>query len=263
MRKSTGHKIVIIGCGNVAWHLAKQLAAFKNYKLFVYNHKANSLLNDFKTKLKCSVTSNLKNIVTDADLYFICVADKNIASVAKRIKTKNSNAIIVHTSGSAKINELGDRSNTAVFYPLQTFSKQDEVNWKEVPVIVEAKNAAIKTKILNLAKEFSNNVISLNYKERLKLHLAAVLVNNFTNALFVAAADLAAKDKKILLPLIKQTVLKIQKLDPLAAQTGPARRGDKRVMEKHLKLISKNTELKKIYLQLSNLIIKQQAKKHA
>lgn len=263
MQKPTGHKIVIIGCGNVAWHLAKQLAGLKKYELFVYNHKTNSLLNDFKTRLKCSITSNLNNIVTDADLYFICVADKNIASVAKKIKAKNSNAVIIHTSGSAKINELGDRSNTAVFYPLQTFSKQDEVNWKEIPIVVEAKNSAGRTKILNFAKAFSNNVSSLNYKERLTLHLAAVLVNNFTNALFVAAGDLAGKDRKILLPLIKQTVLKIQKLDPLAAQTGPAKRGDKKVMEKHLKLISKNTELKKIYLQLSNLIIKQQAKKHA
>lgn len=263
MQKPTGHKIVIVGCGNVAWHLAKQLAGLKKHELVVYNHKANTLLNDFKTKLKCSITSNLNNIVTDADLYFICVADKHIASVAKKIKAKNSNAIIIHTSGSAKINELGDRPNAAVFYPLQTFSKYDDVNWKKTPIIVEAKNVATKNKILNFAKAFSNNVSNLNYKERITLHLAAVLVNNFTNALYVAAGDLAGKNSKILLPLIEQTVIKIKKLDPRIAQTGPAKRGDKKVMDKHLKLISKNADLKKIYLQLSNLIIKQQAKKHA
>lgn len=260
MQETAKHKIVIIGCGNVAWHLAKQLAGFKKYELFIYNHKANSLLNDFKTKLKCSVTPNLSKIITDADLYFVCVADKNISSVARKIKVKNARAIVIHTSGSAKIDELGEKFNTAVFYPLQTFSKQDDVSWKEIPIIVEAKNASIKTKILTLAKEFSNNVISLKYKERLALHLAAVIVNNFTNALFVAAGDLVRKDKKILLPLIKQTILKIQKIDPRLAQTGPAKRGDKNVMDKHLKLLSSNTELQNIYKQLSKLIVKQQTK---
>ncbi|MDP1803273.1 MAG: DUF2520 domain-containing protein [Bacteroidota bacterium] len=260
MQKTAKHKIVIIGCGNVAWHLAKQFTGLKKYELFVYNHRANNLLNDFKTKLKCSVSPNLNKIITDADFYFICVVDKNISSVAKKIKIKNPNAIVIHTSGSAKINELGEKFSTAVFYPLQTFSKHDEVNWKETPIIVEAKNATIKTKILNLAKDFSNNVSSLNYKERLTLHLAAVLVNNFTNALFVAAGDLVGKDKKMLLPLIKQTVLKIQKLDPRAAQTGPAKRGDKNVMEKHLKLLSSKNDIKKTYKQLSSLIVKQQTK---
>ncbi|MBA2613721.1 MAG: DUF2520 domain-containing protein [Bacteroidetes bacterium] len=261
MQKPSRHKIVIIGCGNVAWHLAKQLAGLKKYDLFIYNHQPNVLLNEFKTKLKCSITPNLNKIVTDADLYFICVADKFISTVAKKIK--DPKAIVIHTSGSAKINELGNRANAAVFYPLQTFSKNDEVNWKETPVIVEAMNTATKSKILDLAKRFSNTVTSLNYKERLELHLAAVLVNNFTNALYVSADELIGKSHKILLPLIKQTVLKLEKLDARAAQTGPAKRGDKKVMEKHLKLLSKNKDLKKIYLQLSNLIVKQQTKKHA
>lgn len=265
MRERARHKIVIIGCGNVAWHLAKLFSSIKKYELFIYNHKPNVLLNDFKSKLKCETISNLNNVIADAEYYFICVGDKFISEVSKKIKPKNSYAVVVHTSGSVKPDELGELKNAAVFYPLQTFTKADEINWKETPIIIEAKNAAVKNKVMLFAKQFSNNVNSLNYKERLKLHLAAVLVNNFTNALYVAANDLISENKKnkLLLPLIKQTVLKLDKLDVREAQTGPAKRKDEMVMKKHLKLLSGNSDLKKIYKQLSSLIIKQQTKKHA
>ncbi|MDO8999924.1 MAG: DUF2520 domain-containing protein [Bacteroidota bacterium] len=265
MQKKLKHKIVIIGCGNLAWHLARRFSGLKNYELFIYNHKPNTLLNDFRTKLKCTTHSSLANIIPDADFYFICVTDKFVSQVAKKINLNKPISILIHTSGSLKINELGNKANTAVFYPVQTFSKQDEINWKETPIIIEAKNKIVQTKIAKLAKLFSENSINLDYKQRLKIHLAAVLVNNFTNALFVAAGDLIPKNSgnKFLLPLIKQTVLKIEHMDPLLAQTGPAKRNDSVVMKKHLKLLSQNEELKYIYKQLSELIVTQQTKKHA
>ncbi len=263
MQKQARHKIVIIGCGNVAWHLAKQVSSLKKYELFVYNHQPNNLLNDFKKKLKCNTAANLNKIITDAEFYFICVGDRFISSASKKIKS--TNGIVIHTSGSLKIDELGGHKNAAVFYPLQTFSKQDEINWKVTPIIIEAKNTVVKDTLTNFAKQFSNNVNTLNYKSRLTLHLAAVLVNNFTNALYVAANDLISENKKskLLLSLIKQTVLKLDKLDARAAQTGPAKRKDETVMKKHLKLLSGDSDLKKIYKQMSNLIIKQQTKNHA
>lgn len=265
MRERARHKIVIIGCGNVAWHLAKLFSSLKKYELFIYNHKSNSLLNDFKTKLKCHTASNLNNIIANAEFYFVCVGDKFISATAKKISPIIANAIIVHTSGSVKVDELGKHKNAGVFYPLQTFSKADDINWQETPIIIEAKNVDVKNKLTLFAKQFSHNVNSLNYKARLNLHLAAVLVNNFTNALYVAAEDLNYENKKVklLLPLIKQTVLKLNNLDARAAQTGPAKRKDETVIKKHLKLLSGNDDLKKIYKQMSNLIIKQQNKKHA
>lgn len=267
MQKKAKQKIVIIGCGNVAWHLAKHLSQVNIHEIFVYNHKPNSLLNDFKTKLKCTVEPNLNNIISDADFYFICVTDKFISGIAKKIKIKNTNAIVVHTSGSAKIDDLGNEINSAVFYPLQSFSKQVEVNWSEIPIIIEANSRKVKNKIFELAVLFSKKIVNSTYKERLKLHLAAVFVNNFTNSLFVVAEDLIKKNSsnnklELLFPLIKQTISKIEKIDPRAAQTGPAKRNDKTVMKKHLKLLSENSDLKKLYKQLSSLIVKQQTENH-
>ena len=158
MQKLNKHKIVILGCGNVAWHLAKHFFSLKNHELFIYNHKANALLNDFRLKLKCSTASSLNKIIPNADFYFICVTDKYISEVVKKIKIENKNAVLIHTSGSAKIEELGENNNSAVFYPLQSFSKNTNVNWKEIPIIIEAKKLSVKKKILDLAKLFSYNV---------------------------------------------------------------------------------------------------------
>lgn len=270
MKMPAGKKIVIIGCGNVAWHLAKHFQSLNTYALFVYNHKANPALNDFRLKLKCKTAVGLEQVITNADYYFICVSDQFIADTARQLEIKNPNAVLLHTSGSAKIEELGNSIyGTAVFYPLQTFSKNDVVDWKEIPLIVEAQAAEVEKNVTALAKQFSKNVTALTYKERLKLHLAAVLVNNFANALYVAAAQLTGtKDHcrhtiEMLLPLIKQTTLKLEKLSPLEAQTGPAKRNDEVVLKKHSRLLAKQPELKNIYKQLSKLIVQQQKEKHA
>src|SRR5690606_27140655 len=96
-----------------------------------------------------------------------------------------------------------------------------------------------------------------------KLHLSAVLVNNFVNALFVEANHLLADESgqrkfDLLLPLARQTVEKVKNMDPRAAQTGPAKRGDKKIIRKHLRLLKENSDLRKIYKQLSSLIVSQQ-----
>lgn len=268
MRNSAGFKIVIIGCGNVAWHLANHLKDIKHYNLFVYNHKPNIKLTDFKKKLNCKTQSSFNNIIADADFYFICVSDKFISDTVKKLKLINQNAIVVHTSGSMKIDAIDGFKNRAVFYPLQSFSKIDTIKWSEIPIIIETENLYTKHKISNLSKLFSKHIKHFNYEDRLNLHLSAVFVNNFTNALFVAASDLVSSNSAIakfdlLLPLIKQTVFKIENMPVRSAQTGPAKRGDNTVIKRHLKLLSEKSDLKKIYKQLSDLIVKQQTNNHA
>ncbi|MBL7932406.1 MAG: DUF2520 domain-containing protein [Bacteroidia bacterium] len=264
MKQNAQKQIVIIGCGNVAWHLAKVLISLKSFKVSVYNHRQNQLLDKFKKELKCPVGIGLGKIPGDADYYFICVSDKAISKVAAKLRIRNPNAILMHTSGSAELSDLGEGLYAkAVFYPLQSFSARAEVNWKEIPVLLECTDQNVFQKIKGLADLISEKVLKVSFSERLKLHLAAVLVNNFTNALYVSAADLLKNKKsgfslELLHPMINQTTEKIFTMDPRAAQTGPAKRGDKTVMEKHLDLINDNSDLKKLYKQLSKLIKKQQ-----
>ncbi len=253
-----------MGCGNLAWHLTAHLQSLKKFDLFVYNHKANKNLAEFKTKLGCKTQSNFKNIIKDADYYLICVADRSISAVSNKINSTKTNALVLHTSGSVSIKEIkGNYKNKAVLYPLQTFSKQDKLNWAEVPFIVEGNNEHNLKNAEELAHLFSKTVLQLNSAERLKLHLAAVLVNNFTNALYNEADKFISEKIKnnsvnfnMLLPIINQSVLKLKSMTPAAAQTGPSKRGDEKIMKQHLRLL-KNSNLKKVYKQLSALISKQ------
>ena len=266
MKALAKEKVVIIGCGNVAWHIAKHLQTLKLYTITIYNHKPNTSLSKFRTVLKCKTVVGLDAILEDAKLYFICVNDSSIAEVGGKIIAKHPNALLMHTSGSTKLEALGNRIHpVGVFYPLQTFSKEAEVNWEKVPILIESANRDTEHILLSLADLFTKQVYSLSYKSRLKFHLAAVLVNNFVNALYVSASDLIHTDSsstnlsfELLLPLIGETTEKIKHLSPRLAQTGPAKRKDMEVMKKHLKLIKKETELHKVYKQLSHLIVKQQ-----
>lgn len=264
MSATTKYKVVIIGCGNVAWHLAKQLYALKVYSLSVYNHQANDALKRFSNELKCTTSVGLNSIASDADFYFICVADKFIPLVSKKINCKRKQAILLHTSGSVALEDIKNTCpNKAVFYPLQTFSKNDLVDWKDIPLIMEASNTFTKKNIKMLATGFGKKQLFLNYSQRLRLHLSAVLVNNFSNALFVAASDLLNKkvdqtDFRLLLPLIRKTAQKVETILPRDAQTGPAKRNDQVVLKKHLRLLKGEKQTKKLYKQMSKLITYQQ-----
>ncbi|MBA3663477.1 MAG: DUF2520 domain-containing protein [Bacteroidetes bacterium] len=269
MKSASGQKIVIIGCGNLAWHLAKTFAAQKKFDLYIYNHQPNKNLAAFKQHLKCKTQDSLKGIITDADFYFICVADKFISSASGKIKTASSDSLIVHASGSISIKEI-NQPNAGVFYPLQTFTKEDVIKWSEIPILIEANKKSDLLKLQHLAKTFTKTVREANSAEREKIHLAAVLVNNFTNALYTAADEFLSDQVKkqelnfnLLLPLIEQTALKLRRVSPLKAQTGPAKRNDKPVMKKHISLLKKNKQVKKLYKQLSELISDQQQKQDA
>lgn len=268
MKAPVRQKIVIIGCGNVAWHLAKRFASKHQFDIFVYNHRPSPALEDFK-KINCTISSNLNNILDKADFYVVCVSDKYIHSAAEKIASKNPAALLVHTSGSAELSELGERLHmTGVMYPLQTFSKNDSISWNDLPVIIESPDKKTLPVLNSFARLLSPNVHNTNYSQRLKLHLAAVMVNNFTNALYAGAASLFENNKSgnpgfhLLQPLAERTVAKLRVMDPLQAQTGPAKRGDRHVMKKHLELLEENPALKKIYKQLSKLIAKQQKAKY-
>lgn len=268
MKKDQAQSIVILGCGNVAWHLAKHLRSLKTYSVAVYNHKANPALAEFKTKLKCSTGVGFKQVPADADVYFICVSDRAIERTANQLTIRNPNALVVHTSGSMPLGALGKRLyDTGVFYPLQTFSKKDTIHWEDVPVIIEASGKTAQHKLEKLAARFSKVHRTMDHKGRLKLHLAAVMVNNFTNALYVAAGSLIGDGKGnsigLLLPLIRQTTEKLSHLGPLEAQTGPAKRGDTAILKKHRHLLDDQAELKTVYKKLSKLIVHQQEKRHA
>ncbi len=259
MPKASKKNIAIIGCGNMAWHIANKFKG--NFNLQVYNHKPNAILSQFAKEFKAQTDGSLSNINETVEVYFICVKDEFIIDTIKKL---NVNSIILITSGNFDLETIpSSYKNCAIFYPLQTFTKNVSVNWSELNIIWESTSKKAEFKVKEIAKYIKpKSLIQLNYKKRLNIHLSAVLVNNFTNSLYVEADTILKRtDKKldinILLPLIKQNILKLQTTSPKKAQTGPAKRKDKVVLKKHLSIIE-NKKVRELYKLFNSLINEQQ-----
>ena len=250
-------KVVIIGAGNVASHLYQSFSKAEQLDVIqVYNRNPVHL--DFVEDAE-KRTSDLKKL-KQADLYLIAIKDEAIEELVQNLQI--SSGLIAHTSGSQDMNVLSDFENYGVFYPLQTFSKNKEVNFQEVPLCLEANSEANLQFLKKIAELVSRNQYEVNSEQRRALHVSAVFVNNFSNHLFALADDYCRKNNlpfEILRPLIKETFTKIETLDPYSAQTGPALRDDKETIEAHLELLDE--ERKKIYTILTESIQKLHGKK--
>ncbi len=249
------YKIVFIGAGNVATHLGLALKKTGQNILQVVSQK-NTSANTLAKILNCDFTSDLNKINTHADIYIIAVKDDAIVEVAKQLHLKDK--IVVHTSGSISMeNVRASSKNYGVFYPLQTFSKGKKVNFLKIPICLEANNSSTFKVLETLAKSISNDVQKTNSEQRKNIHIAAVFACNFSNHMYTIAEEILKSNKlsiDILKPLIEETAKKIKKNSPAEMQTGPAIRGDKKIMKAHSKLIT-NKKQKQIYQLISSSII--------
>lgn len=249
--------VSIIGAGNVATHLAN---ALYNKGININQVYSKTLANakELANKVRAGYTTDLNGLKPNSDLYIIAVLDDVIEQIADKLEIENK--ILVHTSGSVDVEVLKKASkNYGSFYPLQTFTKNTEVNFENIPMCIEGSNKKTENELTALALLLSSNVNKISSEQRKKLHLAAVFACNFSNYMQVIAQDLCEENNvsfDLLKPLIKETFEKGLNINPIENQTGPARRGDKKTMDKHLKLLETNDNIKEIYTLISNQIIK-------
>ncbi len=250
-------RITLIGSGNVATHLA---AAFKNAGHVIVQVYSRDIQNAslLAYHVKAGAIDNLGDISPETDLFIIAVKDDAIGDIAQKLVRYNK--LIVHTSGATSLNVLTQYTDKAgVFYPLQTFSKTKELDFRTVPLCIEGADEQITTQLEDLARTISNNVYRVNSDKRKILHLAAVFACNFPNYLYYAAGKLLQQhdlDFSLLRPLILETAEKVQEYLPNQVQTGPAIRNDEKTMATHLQLLHDDPELERLYAELSQLIIK-------
>lgn len=243
-------KIVILGGGNVAYHLTNALLQNSAVNVVQVYNRSLEKINCFKNST--SITNNLSEL-KDADIYVLAVSDNAISELSSALNLKNK--LVVHTSGSMAMEELKSVSNKGVFYLLQTFSKDRKIDFSTVPICVEAEKGKDLIVLESLAKSISKNCYFINSNQRKSLHVAAVFVNNFVNHLYQIGHEICEQNKvsfEILLPLIKETAEKITTLPPFEAQTGPAKRNDTKTIEKQKKMLNKNQQ--EIYTLLTKSI---------
>lgn len=253
--------VILFGSGNTATVLAKLMVAKQHSVLQVWSR---SVVNaqELTSKVGGIAVEFLKDITTDGDLYIIAVADDAITDVAAQLKLKNK--MTVHTAGSVSKEVLKNSSSSyGVLYPLQTMRKEMAVI-PEIPFLIDGGSEDVKVLISDFAKELSGSVAFANDEERLHMHLAAVVVNNFTNHLYAVAENLCKQQHlnfQMLLPLIQETAMRLTQFPAKNAQTGPAKRGDIATINKHLNLLKENKKLQFIYQTLSNSILDMYHKK--
>lgn len=245
-------RVILLGSGNLAIHLARALMADTKVELAQRYARNNDNADYFDTSIPFTV--DLKQLFT-ADVFIIAITDDAIHCFSKDLDL--ADGLVIHTSGNLSYEALQVKNGRGVLYPLQTFSKSKELNFNSVPLCIEVEKASDLAILETLANSLSNIVYHINYEQRIYLHLAAVFANNFSNHLFKIAKDICDKQQlsfEILKPLIIETSNKVTGLDPYLAQTGPAKRKDQKVIENHLKHLDKNQQ--EIYKLLTKSIHK-------
>jgi len=245
-------KVVILGGGNVSYHLTTHFLESTQIEVVqIYNR---TIENIAQFKSKTSLTNNLKEL-KEADIYIITVSDDAISKLSSELNLKNK--LVVHTSGSISIDALKSNSNKGVFYLLQSFSKDNQVDFSNIPICIEAERNEDLLIIQKLGNILSKNVYFIDSSQRQKLHIAAVFVNNFVNHLYHLGNDICNENNvpfEILQPLIEETARKVSNLSPFEAQTGPAKRMDTKTIEKHKAMLTESQE--EIYTLLTKSIYK-------
>jgi len=245
--------IILLGSGNVATHLGIALKN-SNYTIVQVYSRIIENAKVLANKLDAHFTNDLSKLKT-ADLIIVSINDDAISSVISKIK----NNAIVHTSGSIGMNIFNKQfSNYGVFYPLQTFNKEVDINISEIPFCIEGNSLEFEKQLIDIAKVLSNNVVKMNSHQRKQLHIAAVFACNFSNHMYSIADDLLTKkniDFKILLPLIRKTLANLEINKPKEVQTGPAKRKDTAIIQEHIATI-KEKKIKELYQKITANIIK-------
>ncbi len=250
-------KVVVIGAGNVATHLAKAIYAANVQVTQIWSyHKENAIT--LAAQVNAKAIDNLGGLDLTADICFVSIKDDAIADVANQLKSFKG--LIAHTSGAVNLNIFESQfDNYGVFYPLQTFSKNKEISFADIPLCLEANNESSLNRLKELAVRLSKNIVEINSEKRKILHLAAVFACNFTNHLYALADEILKANQlefDILRPLIAETAAKVQNAFPLDVQTGPAIRSDEQTLIKHQELLLQQPQLLEIYKTLSNSIKK-------
>lgn len=244
--------VVILGAGNVAFHLTRALLQNTVNVRQIFNRTL-SRAEELGESHNISFTNKISEL-EKADLYIIAASDSAVEELSHYIPFDD--CLVVHTSGSLKTDILKGDYRKGVFYPLQTFSKRKNLRYEEIPFFVEAENKEDEDALYALADKISNEVHRVDSAKRQKLHMSAVWVGNFVNHLYYLGNKLCEENDlpfDVLKPLIEETALKVQDMTPYDAQTGPARRNDEIIINKHLEILE-DSRLQQLYRLLTDSI---------
>lgn len=242
-------KIVLIGAGNLATHLGKALHAAGHDMVQVFSRTMQSA-ETLASLLDAEPLTDMAQVRDDADVYIFSVKDSALEQLVSQL-CGGEKKVLLHTAGSMPMSVFrGKALHYGVLYPMQTFSKQREVDFSIIPCFIEANDEFALKQIEGLAGQISHRVYQLSSEDRKYLHLSAVFACNFANHCYAASQELLQQHGipfDVMLPLIDETAAKVHGMTPKEAQTGPAVRYDENVIGKQIRLLENQPYFQKIY----------------
>lgn len=242
-------KIVLIGAGNLATHLGKALHAAGHDMVQVFSRTMQSA-ETLASLLDAEPLTDMAQVRDDADVYIFSVKDSALEQLISQL-CGGEKKVFLHTAGSMPMSVFrGKALHYGVLYPMQTFSKQREVDFSIIPCFIEANDEFALKQIEGLAGQISHRVFQLSSEDRKYLHLSAVFACNFANHCYAASQELLQQHGipfDVMLPLIDETAAKVHGMTPEEAQTGPAVRYDENVIDKQIQLLENQPYFQKIY----------------
>lgn len=242
-------KIVLIGAGNLATHLGKALHAAGHDMVQVFSRSMQSA-ETLASLLDAEPLTDMAQVRDDADVYIFSVKDSALEQLISQL-CGGEKKVFLHTAGSMPMSVFrGKALHYGVLYPMQTFSKQREVDFSIIPCFIEANDEFALKQIEGLAGQISHRVYQLSSEDRKYLHLSAVFACNFANHCYAASQELLQQHGipfDVMLPLIDETAAKVHGMTPKEAQTGPAVRYDENVIDKQIQLLENQPYFQKIY----------------
>ncbi len=256
MKRVATKRVVIVGGGNLAEGVAVALAQAGGVDLVqIYVRSAERAAQ--LHALTGAVASTFEQPLAKADIYLLAVSDGAIGELSRTLPFA-AGAVVAHTAGSTPIEVIDSKLRRAVFYPMQTFTRSRRVDFAVIPIFVEGCDAETLSEVRELAEAVSSSVTQMGSEERRRLHLSAVYVCNFVNAMLIAGEELVSQsglEFASLKPLVEECCAKaLDAASPRDVQTGPAARGDTATIQKHIAMLDDNEPLQSIYQQISNYI---------
>lgn len=247
-------KIVLIGAGRLATNLGHALLEAGHDIQMVYSRTLASaqMLAD---QLHTTATNDISRLPSESDVFLVALKDSVLSEVLPKLTRGREHQLFAHTAGSMPMALFqGLTSRYGVFYPMQTFSKERLVDFRQLSVFIEGSNPTALETLRMLAASLTSHVYPLDSEGRKQLHLAAVIACNFVNHCYALSAEVLQRQGlpfSVMLPLIDETASKVHELSPAEAQTGPAVRYDENVIQMQSSLLADDPLTQDIYERMS------------
>ena len=260
-QKSGLRTVTLIGAGNLAQAIGPALrAAGYNIDAVASRSSAASRKrgNTLARKLGAR-TIALEDAAPDSDIIWICHTDDALANTAKWLALKPGwkNKIVFHSSGALSSDVLAPLKHAggsvASLHPMMTFVPGSWPKLRGVPFAVEGDARAIAV-ARRLVKELGAELFTIRKSAKPLYHA----LGSFSSPLIIAtlvtaervgrgAGLTASQTRKVIGPILHQTLKNYLEGGAAAAFSGPIKRGDLNTVRRHLKELKRVPAAREVY----------------